>query len=157
MPLFIRLIEDAPSLFRILMVFLYNAVMRSCIIMKCRPFVCKDSVRLNSRHFPEIISMVNLLNIFCYISCPEECGQLHHKNRRVNCNFITTIFSAAWRLLSRLDCNVSENCLFMMTSSNGNILRVTAPLRGEFTDRRWIPLTKASDTGLWCFLWSAPE
>ena len=43
----------------------------------------------------------------------------------------------------------------MMTSSNGNISRVTGPLCGEFTGHRWIPLTKASDTGLWCFLWSA--
>ena len=45
----------------------------------------------------------------------------------------------------------------MMTSSNGNILRVTGPLCGEFTGRRWIPLTKASDAELWCFLWSPPE
>ena len=45
----------------------------------------------------------------------------------------------------------------MMTSPNGNIFRVTGPLCGEFTDHRWIPLTKASDTGLGCFLWSTPE
>ena len=32
-----------------------------------------------------------------------------------------------------------------MTSSNGNIFRVTGPLCGEFTGHRWIPLTKASD------------
>ena len=32
---------------------------------------------------------------------------------------------------------------FMMTSSNGNIFGVTGPLRGESTDHRWIPLTKA--------------
>ena len=31
----------------------------------------------------------------------------------------------------------------MMTSSNGNIFRVTGPLYGEFTDHRWIPFTKA--------------
>ena len=38
----------------------------------------------------------------------------------------------------------------MMTSSNGNIFRVTGPY--------WlIPLTQASDAVLWCFLWSAPE
>ena len=43
-----------------------------------------------------------------------------------------------------------------MTSSNGNIFRVTGPLCGEFTGHRWIPLTKASDAELWCFLWSAP-
>ena len=45
----------------------------------------------------------------------------------------------------------------MMTSSNGNIFRVTGPLCGEFTGPRWIPRTKASDAVLWCFLWSAPE
>ena len=44
----------------------------------------------------------------------------------------------------------------MMTSSNGNIFRVTDPLCREFTGHRWIPLTKASDAELWCFLWSAP-
>ena len=46
---------------------------------------------------------------------------------------------------------------FMMTSSNGNIFRVTGPLCGEFTGRRWIPRTKAHDAELSCFLWSAPE
>ena len=45
---------------------------------------------------------------------------------------------------------------FMMTSSNGNIFRVTGPLWGEFTGHRWIPLTRASGADLWCFLWSAP-
>ena len=33
----------------------------------------------------------------------------------------------------------------MMTSSNGNIFRVTGPLCGKFTGHRWIPLTNASD------------
>ena len=45
----------------------------------------------------------------------------------------------------------------MMKSSNGNIFRVTGPLCGEFPGHRWIPLTKASDAELWCFLWSASE
>ena len=45
----------------------------------------------------------------------------------------------------------------MMTSSNGNIVRVTGPLCGEFTGHRWITLTQTSDAELWCFLWSAPE
>ena len=45
----------------------------------------------------------------------------------------------------------------MMTSSNGNIFRVTGHLCGEFTGLRWIPLTKASDAELWYFLWSASE
>ena len=37
----------------------------------------------------------------------------------------------------------------MMTSSNGDIFRVTGPLCGEFTGHRWIHRTKASDTELW--------
>ena len=44
----------------------------------------------------------------------------------------------------------------MMTSSNGNIFRVTGPFCWEFTGHLWIPLTKASDAELWYFLWSAP-
>ena len=38
----------------------------------------------------------------------------------------------------------------MMTSSNGNIFRITGPLCREFTGHRWIPRTKASDGELWC-------
>ena len=45
----------------------------------------------------------------------------------------------------------------MMTSSNGNIFRVTCTLYGEFTSHRWFPRTKASDAQLWCFLWSSLE
>ena len=45
-------------------------------------------------------------------------------------------------------------CKIMMTSSNGNIFRVTGHLCGEFTGQRWIPRTKASAAELWCFRWS---
>ena len=45
----------------------------------------------------------------------------------------------------------------MMTSSNGNIFCITGPLWGESTSHWWIPLTKASDTELGCFLWSGSE
>ena len=50
-----------------------------------------------------------------------------------------------------------SNFWHIMTSSNGNIFRVTGHLCGEFTGPRWIPRTKASGTELWCFLWSASE
>ena len=43
----------------------------------------------------------------------------------------------------------------LMTSSNGNISRVTGPLCGEFTGPGELSHTKASDAELWCFLWSA--
>ena len=37
-----------------------------------------------------------------------------------------------------------------------SIFRVTVPMCREFAGHQWIPLTKASDAELWCFLWSAP-
>ena len=40
----------------------------------------------------------------------------------------------------------------MVTSSNGNIFCVTGPLWGKSTNYRWIPLTKVSEAGRWCFL-----
>ena len=40
----------------------------------------------------------------------------------------------------------------MMTSSNGNIFRVTGHLCGEFTGPRWIPRTKASDALMSSFI-----
>ena len=43
----------------------------------------------------------------------------------------------------------------IMAASNDNFFRVTGPLCGKFTGLRWIPVTKASNTDLWCFLWSA--
>ena len=43
-----------------------------------------------------------------------------------------------------------------MTSSNGNLFRVTGPLWRESTGHWWISLTKASDAKFWCFLSSAP-
>ena len=45
----------------------------------------------------------------------------------------------------------------MMTSSNGNLFRVIGHLCGEITGLRWIPISKASDAELWCFLWSVPD
>ena len=45
----------------------------------------------------------------------------------------------------------------MMTSSDGNIFRVTGPLCGELTGDRSIPRTKASDVELCCFLWSTSK
>ena len=47
--------------------------------------------------------------------------------------------------------------ILMMTSSNGNIFRVTCLLWGEFTGDRWIPLTKARDAGVRWFLRSVSE
>ena len=44
-------------------------------------------------------------------------------------------------------------CCLMMTSSNGNIFRVTGHLCGEFAGHRWIPRAKASDAELWCFFY----
>ena len=41
--------------------------------------------------------------------------------------------------------------LYMMTSSNGKICRVTGPLWGEFSGHRWIPLTNGQWRGALVF------
>ena len=41
----------------------------------------------------------------------------------------------------------------MMTSSYGNIFRVTGPLCGEFIGHWWIPQSKGSGAELWCFFY----
>ena len=53
--------------------------------------------------------------------------------------------------------NIEHHRCDMVTSSNGNLFRVTGHLCGEFTGHRWISRTKASDAEFWFFLWSAPE
>ena len=80
---------------------------------------------------------------------------------------ITYIFDRCHRSLASLagatvvqvECDLRDltNIFAMMTSSNGNIFRVTGHLCGKFTGHRWISHTKASDAELWCLLWSAPE
>ena len=54
-------------------------------------------------------------------------------------------------MLTKMSVDIwSHLAIHMMTSSNGNIFRVTGHLRGEFTGHRWIPHTKASDAEIWC-------
>ena len=51
-----------------------------------------------------------------------------------------------------IDCVcLAMSCRRMMTSSNGNIFRVTGHLCREFTGHRWIPRTMASNAKFWCF------
>ena len=69
--------------------------------------------------------------------------------------FISKSTRDSWILLTKgQQCKDRFN---MMTSSSGNIFRVTGHLCGEFTGPRRIPYTKASDAELWCFLWSVSE
>ena len=63
------------------------------------------------------------------------------------------IFASVWVVTSS---SPSPYPAIMMTSSNGNIFRVTGHLCGDRGDR-WIPHTKAIDAELWFSLWSAPE
>ena len=72
---------------------------------------------------------------------------------------LSIIFSFSWTDTG-INMRLSHFQWSMMTSSNGNIFRITwllAICGGEFTGHRWILRTKASDADLWCFLWSAPK
>ena len=77
-------------------------------------------------------------------------SNINQQIRKQHISIIMHTVCALWFLL----CLATDIFLLIkMTSSNGNIFRVTDPLLGD----RWIPLTKANDEELLCFLWSAPE
>ena len=96
------------------------------------------------------------------------CDDIAYSNARrrgINWHDITWV----WPRISRVPFQYKDRLIrcrdsyhnmlvfIMMTSSNGNIFRVTGHLCGEFTGPRWIPRTKASDAELWCFFLSASE
>ena len=70
---------------------------------------------------------------------------------KVNGGEIVCIYEKPCLLFSIHEHTLTEIIVDMMTSSYGNIFRITGHLCGEFTDLRWIPRTKASDAELWCF------
>ena len=77
--------------------------------------------------------------------CGISIRQMHWLVATVACPFIFWLLFLSW--LGWFVANA------MMTSSNGNIFRVTGYLCGEFTGPRWFPRTMASDAKLSCFLW----
>ena len=60
-----------------------------------------------------------------------------------------------WALVSHASHQAWICSRYMMTSSNGNIFRVTDPLWGESTSHRWILLTK--DKGAWENNWDTGD
>ena len=64
----------------------------------------------------------------------------HIKRLQLHVHVVSDDVTWEWNAIPRL--------IYMMTSSNGNIFRVTDPLCGEFTGHRWIPRKKASDAEL---------
>ena len=59
-----------------------------------------------------------------------------------------------WQQLNTIKCKL---CACFMMLIKWKHFPHYWPIVGGTTSNRWIPLTKASDTELWCFLWSAIE
>ena len=77
--------------------------------------------------------------------------------RRSGCRFKIKITFCLDRNTHDKDKTAARPSYLIMTSSNGNIFRITGHLCGEITGHQWIPHTKASGAELWCFLWYASE
>ena len=106
--------------------------------------------------FAKVLTWANYTKVHWCIQC--DWGQCVNLSRFVSVLLVHMYLSNHEKTTSGdpgLFCITS--CSSMMTSSNGNIFRVTGHLCGEFTGHRWIPRTKASDAELWCFLWSTPK
>ena len=93
-----------------------------------------------------VVCAVCLSLFLCYIPCTHTCVYVIWNIKETNFIHMDSTGFEPMHL---------RNSFSMMTSSNGNIYRVTGHLCGEFTGHRWIPRTKASDAELWYFLWSA--
>ena len=92
---------------------------------------------------------LHCLHVACTIACTIACTSWKQWNEIQNKIHIDGLVQG-WGNSNALAMNFNEATI--MTSSNGNIFRVTDPLCGEFTGDRWIPCTKASDAQLWRFL-----
>ena len=105
------------------------------------------------------VSFKNMsFKIFSTISLPFSLRWVYEHLTRVSVNASKKLSMNWWyNNKSQRNRTVRIFMAYMMTSSYGNIFRVTGPLCGEFTGDRWIPRTKARDAELWCFLWSTPE
>ena len=98
------------------------------------------------------ITFLNILYFFKY-----SCTNIFH--RRSLYTFYGIVYRRICVLRGPTELMAVRLCLEdkhcsnnMMTSSNGNISRVTGHLCGEFTGHRWISRSKASDAELWFFL-----
>ena len=112
-------------------------------------------------HYYDVIMCISQLgHWFGQWYCRTNLSPKHHTKTKYERNLWR---KSIWRCLSSIKFQLlvrsqdAKDSYTMMTSSNGNIFRVTGPLCGEFTGHRWIPLKKANDAALWCFLWSASE
>ena len=128
---------------------------------------CRWFCRRLWRRMPPAVAWLShwqLLSVLVFIPYEYTGWFFFHKNTHAHIRRL----AIAWtngdidhrRIHATLDLTVIplyDSGIILMTSSNGNIFRVTGHLCGEFTGPRWIPHTKASDAELWCFLWSAPE
>ena len=110
----------------------------------------------------QTVMMPMIWDVIAVIMTSLQCTHTEALSYRKCCskdvNKSTVYFECRWPIKTQFtDCLYLKCVCIMMTSSNGNVFRVTGHLCGEFTGPRWIPRTKASGAELWCFLWSASE
>ena len=103
-----------------------------------------------------LLRLVNLFEMWCELEdCTlvftlwcDELGQGHGIYKAIHDKRVVNMLIYMTKDINSISCKT----VHMMTSSNGNIFRVTGPLCGKFTVHRWIPLTNANDVVIWCFL-----
>ena len=140
-----------------------------CIFRVTGPLWGKSTVY---RWFP--LTKANGADLWCFLRCAPEKDVIANNrdvgdSRRHGAHCDVTVMTCPklnWCVMQisiektvymYVGWHIRTPCFHKMTSSNGTIFRITGPLRWESTGHRWIPLSKASDAELWCFLWSAPE
>ena len=92
----------------------------------------------------------------CCLTAPSHYLKLCHFSTNSSLLSFVCMLYPARQIVTKAELS-SMNTVIRMTSSDGNIFGLSGLLCGVFTGHQRIPLTKASEVELWCFLWSAPE
>ena len=104
----------------------------------------KMHLKMSSAKWRPFCLGLNVLSVASNYCALFVCDKIHKINHIMNYAQCNSKFKMCLGI-AHLSCYIET----MMTSSSGNIFRVSGPLCGESTGHRWIPRTKASDVELW--------
>ena len=91
---------------------------------------------------PLLWKVCSIICIWNFMKAPRHCSPKASAQTSTNCAVsILRLHLLINNAASEADGNRNGDSTVMMTSSNGNIFRVTGPLCREFTGHRWIPRT----------------
>ena len=152
----------------------YDTKIKSAILCKLLMFPHNDVIKWKHflRYWPFVWGICNMLSVYCPCQCPFQCDTCYmpHNTRYIRCPYMKSI-SVSVEFVTQPPLAMEQTrAMYLTKSLYGK--RFQEDPRGkrntwrrhqmetfsallalcyleDFTDQRWIPLTKASDAELW--------